>query len=220
MKRELMWLIAGIISVEAGNEILQPNSTNHPTEVFARRNGVATTLASAGSAGHPKVATETPDLPPLPNGVSDLKFSEFFRPVGSRGLEYSEKLRSLDGRKVRILGYMVKQSQPVPSTILLTPMPQTLHEEEYGFCEDLPPTVVHVRLPASPAPTTPFTPGPLLLTGTLSIGPQSEPDGRNSTVRLTLDPPAAGDSQQGSLRADSSSSMISTNTAPNAKPGP
>ena len=39
----------------------------------------------------------------------------------------------------------------------------------------------------------PHTPGLLLLTGTLSVGNKPEPDGRISTVRLTLDQPAKPD---------------------------
>jgi hypothetical protein len=50
-------------------------------------------------------------LPPAPPGATDLKFSELFKPIGPRGLEYSEKVRALDGKKVRILGYM----EPVPA---------------------------------------------------------------------------------------------------------
>jgi hypothetical protein len=131
-------------------------------------------------------------LPLLPTGVTELKFSEFFRqPIGPRGVEFTEKLRSLDGKRVRILGYMARQSQPVARCFLLSPVPLALHEDEYGFAEDMPATVMHVFTdPTTPAAVT-FTPGLLLLTGTLTMGNRIEPDDRVSTVRLQLDPPTA-----------------------------
>jgi hypothetical protein len=127
-------------------------------------------------------------LPPLPPGVTELALGELFGPIGDRGLEYSEKARALDGKPVRILGYMVSQDQPVPGTILLAPFPFQLHETEYGFAEDLPASLVHVLVPSQRDSAVPYTPGLLLLTGDLSIGPREEPDGRISTVRLTLHP--------------------------------
>ena len=49
-------------------------------------------------------------LEAAPAGVVDLKFQELFKlPVGERGLEPSEKLVALDGKRVRIVGYMVQQ---------------------------------------------------------------------------------------------------------------
>ena len=85
-------------------------------------------LTLVASASTPAATNQAVTLPPPPPGVTDLKFNELFKPIGPRGLEYSEKLRGLDGRKVRILGYMVKQSQPVRWTFLLSPVPMTLHE--------------------------------------------------------------------------------------------
>jgi hypothetical protein len=127
-------------------------------------------------------------LPPPPAGVTDLALGELFGPIGGRGLDYSAKARALDGRSVRIVGYMVRQDQPVPGTILLAPFPFRLHEAEYGHAEDLPASLVHVLVPDRADGAVPHTPGLLLLTGDLSIGPREEPDGRISTVRLRLHP--------------------------------
>src|SRR5262245_31299945 len=47
-------------------------------------------------------------LPPPPPGVHQLKFSDFFKfPIGPLGLEVTEELKDLDGRTVRIMGFMV-----------------------------------------------------------------------------------------------------------------
>lgn len=157
-----------------------------------RANATNTVDRARSAAGtEASVSAKPIELPPLPAGVAELKFSEFFQqPVGPRGLELTEKLRRLDGRRVRILGYMVDQSQPAPHGLLLSPRPVKLHEDEWGFCEDLPAAILHVLVDPSEPATVPFTPGPLLLTGTLSVGNREEPDQRVSTVRLQLDPPA------------------------------
>lgn len=136
--------------------------------------------------------TKVAALPPAPEGVSDLCFDEFFKlPVGPKGLEITERLKSLHGQQVRILGFMVKQARATPWTLLLAPMPLISHEGEFGLAEDLPPTTVRVILPRTPAPVTPFTPGLLLLTGRLEVGDQEEADGRHSLVRLHLGLPAS-----------------------------
>ena len=127
-------------------------------------------------------------LPPAPEGVSDLRFDEFFRnPVGPRGLELTQRLSDLSGKRVRILGYQVKQSRPTPWTLLLAPMPLVSNEVEFGLAEDLPPNVVRVFVPRDHRPVVAHSKGLLLLTGRLEVGDREEPDGRHSLVRLHLD---------------------------------
>jgi hypothetical protein len=133
-----------------------------------------------------------PALPPLPEGVTALQFGEFFvKPVGPRGLVLTEKIRGLDGRRVRILGSMVRRDAAPPGTLLLAPYPVQLHDHEYGLADDLPPATVTVVVPGETG-ELPHTPGPLLLTGRLELGSREEPDGRVSIVRLVLDPRPAG----------------------------
>lgn len=156
-------------------------------------------------------------LPPAPAGVTDIRFNEIYKmPAGPHGLEYSEKLRSLAGRRVRVVGYMVKQSQPMPWTLLLSPIPLKLHEKEYGFAEDLPPQAIHVFVRKNPWPILPFTPGRLLLTGRLELGAREEPDGCISHVRLFLDPPTAQEQKQISAWAGGIT-PLQTNTVAEAK---
>jgi hypothetical protein len=132
--------------------------------------------------------TET--LPPLPEGVRELRFRDFFvRPLGPRGLELTTTIRELYGQRVRILGYMVQTGHALPGTLLLTPYPIKMDDCHYGLADDLPPQTVHVEVPGPANQTVPFTPGLLLLTGTLRLGPEPLPDGRNFTVHLRLDPP-------------------------------
>ena len=130
-------------------------------------------------------------LPPLPAGVTELKFNEFFvNPVGPRGLELSEKLRDLEGKRVRILGYMAHRDAQPPGVFLLTPIPVEVHDHDNSLAEDFPANVVQVLVPTLRDQPVPYSPGLMLLTGTLSVGNRPEPDGRVSLVRLELDPPS------------------------------
>jgi hypothetical protein len=133
-------------------------------------------------------------LPASPEGVTEIKFTEFYQmPVGPRGLELTDKARALAGRRVRLLGFMVEQDEPAPGVAILAPYALTTSEHEYGLCDDLPPAVVFVTVPAFRGKAVPYTPGPLLLTGRLEVGPHEEADGRVSHLRLVLDaeaPPA------------------------------
>lgn len=157
-------------------------------------------------------------LPPPPDGVADLAFTEFFQmPVGPRGLEFTDRLRSLDGKKVRLLGFMVRQANPSPWKILFSPYPVLTNEKEFGPADDLPPHTVHVFLPRNAQPLTPHTREVLLLTGTLSVGNREEADGRISTIRLTLDAPPPGPSAD---RSKFAPETISTNPTAAAKAAP
>lgn len=173
-----------------------------------RRTVVATSLVlvSGFAAARQAVGVETPPaeearevitrlitprpVPPVGAGVTELKFSEIFRlPVGRYGLEPSEKLESLDGRRVRMIGYMVHQEDPAPGRLILVPFPLSTAEDSDGMADDLPPSQVFVHLPdGQQTLTLPFVPQLLAVEGQLSIGPEAEPDGRISNVRLILDP--------------------------------
>lgn len=127
-------------------------------------------------------------LPPVPADVAELKFGDVFeRPAGPAGLKITDAVRRLDGKRVRLLGFMVRQQRPTPGMILFAPFPLVTSEDEYGLADDLPPQLFFVSVPKYRDIAVPFTPGPLLLTGTLSLGPREEADGRVSHLRLQLD---------------------------------
>lgn len=84
--------------------------------------------------------SQVQQLPVLREGESELTFSEIFqKPVGPAGLEYTAKIRQLDGKRVRLLGFMVRQTRPSAGVIILSPYAMATHEGEYGLCDDLPP---------------------------------------------------------------------------------
>jgi hypothetical protein len=130
------------------------------------------------------------EVTPLPAGVDDLTFSDMFKsPVGPRGFELSNKLRALAGKRVRLTGYMVRQCDPVAGGFLLSPVPMSLHPDEYGLADDLPATAVHVFIPEKHQ-IVPFQAGAMSVVGTVETGSREEADGRVSQVRLLLTPPA------------------------------
>jgi hypothetical protein len=128
--------------------------------------------------------------------ITDLKFRDFFQmPIGPRGLQASEKLISLAGKQVRIVGYMVRQGTPTAGFFILAPLPVVLGDEDDSLSDDLPASAVFVHLAQSTSTNTntsasaiPHYAGLLRLTGTLSLGPHEESDGHVSTFRLQLDP--------------------------------
>jgi hypothetical protein len=139
-------------------------------------------------------AAERRGLPAPAPGVTDLRFGEWFHmPVGRGGLEPDEKLRALDGTRVRVLGYVVGEEQPTPGLFMLTARPVTLSEMADGPADDLPPATLFVHLAAADAgKVVAHRPGLLVLSGVLELGNREEPNGRTSFARLRLDQPLPG----------------------------
>lgn len=171
MSNTVRWLFIGIVSVasEAGVAMAR-----HP--------------ASTADVGRtPPARVAAAELPPLPEGVEELRFEDFYKPIGDKGLEFTERAQALEGRRVRILGHMVRRCAEPAKYFMLASRPIALHEEEMGPCDDLPAAVLFVHM-GSAEERAVYTPGLMLLTGVLSLGSKEEEDGRVSHVRLTLDP--------------------------------
>ena len=119
-----------------------------------------------------------------------LAFGDFFaRPIGPRGLEPTPQLLAAQGRKVRLVGYMVQREQPLPGRFLLTPRPVSMAEHADGEADDLPATTVTVLLPeALRSSLVAYRPGALALTGRLHYGRAVDDAGRVSWLRLELEP--------------------------------
>lgn len=127
-------------------------------------------------------------LPPLPKGVTELKFSDFFKlPIGPKGLDPTEILSRLDGKQVRVVGFQVKEEEPFKGLFMLTANPTSLAEVEDGPADDLPAATLFVHMPdRDKDKVIAYRSGLWALTGTLSLGNQSELNGRTSYVRLIL----------------------------------
>ncbi len=118
-----------------------------------------------------------------------LVFADFFQhPVGPRGLEPTQKLLQLDGQRVSVAGYMVREEEPTAGVFMLAPVPVSLTEIADGPADYLPGATLFVDLPAKYATQhIQFQPGSWQLVGTLDLGAREEPNGRISYVRLILD---------------------------------
>jgi hypothetical protein len=156
---------------------------------------LGTSYASAHSGGsvvpHKLPAIEVHgELAAPPAGVTSIKFGEFFRmPIGPFGLEPSEKLLALNGKRVRLVGYMVREENPAAGCFMLSPLPVTLGDEDESLSDDLPPSTVFVHLANTRDRNAPYIPGLIHLSGTLEVGAKDEAEGRVSAVRLILDAP-------------------------------
>ena len=137
-------------------------------------------VASANAAPAAKKPAEAP---------ATLKFSEIFKqPIGPKGLEPTDAVRALDGRRVRIVGYVVEQENAA-SGMILSPLPVLLGDEDEGLADDLPPTAISV-IPASKKPL-PKVAGLVEVTGTLALGAHEDAaTGRVMSLRLVAEPRA------------------------------
>jgi hypothetical protein len=162
------------------------------------------TMSRADVRQVPAVLAVLGELPPPAAGVTDLKFRELFKlPIGPRGLEPSEKLIGLNGKRVRMVGYMAKEEDSAAGMFILSPLPVTMGDEDESFADDLPASAVFVHMESASNALIPYLPGLIKLTGTLQFGAQQEGDGRVSMVRLLLDPALAKEFVQETARNDS-----------------
>jgi hypothetical protein len=128
-------------------------------------------------------------LPELPAGVQELRFQDLFNPViGDRGPEYTDIVKRLNGKKVRVAGFMVRELNRKGGVFMLAPWPTRIESDGYCVYEDFPPATLHVLLPEVFTKPLPFSPGLLAVTGTLDLSPGQMPDGRNCVASIRLDP--------------------------------
>jgi hypothetical protein len=132
------------------------------------------------------------ELPPPPEGVLELKFRELFRmPVGPRGLEPSDALLSANGKRVRLIGFMVREEAGAHDGFLMTSVPVATSDEDEGLADDLPPAMVRIIYAAPKRHAIPYLPGLLQISGTLHL--QSHLDSasqRISAIQLEPDGPS------------------------------
>lgn len=118
--------------------------------------------------------------------ATPLKASELFDPGAT--LEVSAKARALDGKRVRIVGFMAQMELPPKGGFFLSPRP--VHcDEAGGGTADLPPESVMVIANSARNREVPFMEGALEMTGVFDVGNRADSDGRVSAFRLILDGP-------------------------------
>lgn len=143
--------------------------------------------APLAAVPRPFAVDQVLDAPP--REVDELRFRDVFElPAGPRGLRTTQRLRELDGRRVRVVGYMVQAD--VTGAFVLSPLPAALGDADEGLADDLPPSALLVELPAQATLRSGHLPGLIQITGRLHVGNAERSDlpGRVFPARLELDP--------------------------------
>lgn len=117
-----------------------------------------------------------------------LRFDEILvLPIGPQGWELSEKCRGLDGQRVRLTGYMVRELNADPDIFLFAASPLTTYACESPAASDLPPDAVQVMFAPRPGLGVAWRPQRLTVVGRLELGAREERDGRVSHLRLVAE---------------------------------
>ena len=121
------------------------------------------------------------------SSVTTLSFKEFFE-LERGELKPSARLRTLNGKHVRLVGFMVQMENSPLGAFYLCEHP-VFCDEEGGGTADLPPESVLVLVSSYSGKSISFIPGALEVTGTLEFSRKEESDGHISFIRLILDKP-------------------------------
>ncbi|HKX30129.1 MAG TPA: hypothetical protein VJ302_20740 [Blastocatellia bacterium] len=139
----------------------------------------------ADETGQTKRGDQPPQAAAAP--AVQLEFREFFEP-GARQLKPSAKLLGLNGRRVRLVGFMAQMEHPPAGAFYLCPSP-VYSDESGGGTAELPVEHVRVIMRAAEGREIPYLASPLEVTGILEVGNREEKDGTVSAIRLVLDGP-------------------------------
>ena len=143
-------------------------------------------ISPAPSPALAGIETQAPQPPDL-SGLPELELTDLIkRPVGPLGLELSDHVKELEGKHVRVTGFMVHTDWADQTSFMLAGYPSNVSEREFGPCDDLPPIQLFVKLPGGVK--SGFQRGVLVLAGTLRTGSAEETNDRRSFLRLELDP--------------------------------
>lgn len=127
-----------------------------------------------------------------------LSFEEVFvTPAGPKGLEYTAKIKGLNGRKICITGFMVRHADIDTSAFLFCATPRVYNEREEGLADSIPPHMLYVILPVRGHDAPAWRREKMTLYGTLELGGHQELSGRISHLRLRCE--AVTDALTGAL---------------------
>lgn len=147
--------------------------------------GAAVALMAGPAPAQPPAKTASAPGPRQTTRAVPLDFQGWFEAT-PRELKATPKLLSMNGRHVRLVGYMAHMEAAPKGVFFLCPHP-TFCDEEGAGTADLPPEAVRVTVRGARGQQLPFSARPLIVTGVLQIGPRAEADGQVSSLRLILD---------------------------------
>ena len=142
------------------------------------------TVRSVRSSAANLRTVSTPNLVAPKGPASPIEFRELFDSGPS--LKPSAKALALDGKRVRIAGFMAEMEEPIEGAFYLVPRPIKL-DESGGGTGDLPLESVLIVVPGSEGRMLSHVDGALEGTGVLEIGNRADERGRVSNFRLRLD---------------------------------
>jgi hypothetical protein len=177
---------------------------------FAQNAGGQTELPIQREKGQTVSVATKGKLTEMTKQPTPLAFNEFFDARVTSELRPSAKLSGLNGKRVRIIGFMAQMELPPKGAFYLVPRP-VVCDEAGGGTADLPPENVLVIVPSLRGKIIDFTPWLLEATGILEIGNKTDADGRVSAIRLFLD------STRESSANQTSGNQTSTNNRTSAK---
>jgi hypothetical protein len=126
-------------------------------------------------------------LAAAPTEPATLEFRELLTSTGQE-LRPSDQAAALEGRRVRLVGFMAHMEVAPRGAFYLAPRPVSCDEAGAGNA-DLPPEAVYVVVRSASGEEIEFTPRVLEVTGRLELGNRVETDGRVTHLRLILDRP-------------------------------
>jgi hypothetical protein len=142
-------------------------------------------LQHAANLSRPYSSIQDQEIANTQNSVRELSFKEFFESANGE-LKPSTTLLQLNGKRVRLIGFMAQMETSPIGAFYLCPRPVTC-DEEGGGTADLPPESVFVIVRSLREKAMPFSPRALEVTGILEVGNRQETDGRVSFIRVVLD---------------------------------
>jgi hypothetical protein len=131
-------------------------------------------------------SADAPATRPLPTEAARIEFRDLVAPDAR--LAPSSKARALQGKRVRLVGFMAQMEEPPRGAFYLASHPVRCDEGGAGT-GDLPPDAVRVVVRNAASEEVPFYPGRIEVSGVLAIGNEVDDAGRTSFFRLVLDRP-------------------------------
>ncbi|MDB4976409.1 MAG: hypothetical protein JWN48_4750 [Myxococcaceae bacterium] len=138
--------------------------------------------AASASRATPSRAPATEAPPP------HLALSELLAPSGP--LAPSPKANALNGKRVRLTGFMADMEIEPLGAVYLVPRPLRC-DEAGGGSADLPPESVLVIVDSAEGRALEHVPGPIEAVGMLEVGNRVDEQGRSASFRLRLERPLA-----------------------------
>ncbi|MFL5273994.1 MAG: hypothetical protein ACJ79E_18195 [Anaeromyxobacteraceae bacterium] len=123
-----------------------------------------------------------------PHDPAPLRWQELIEPAPGGRATISRKLCALDGRRVRIVGFMAQLEDAPRGAFYLASRPVT-GDESGGGTADLPPDAIRVTVRALASAEVPHLAGAIEVIGVLQLGPEVDDEGRVSRIRIVLDAP-------------------------------